>query len=179
MFQEKQTQPLIAGLKTKMKHLYRILILGLLVQIFSACSLLPPANILPPKLGLSDLTLKEFSLSEVTFMAILAADNPNAFAMPLSDTRLELLLLGQSVATGVTKTRKIELGASGSTPVPVEFTVSTSKVLAMLRQVGKTPFSPLSYQLKGDTKWGVLGLPLSFERRGDLDALKKLSDLVR
>jgi LEA14-like dessication related protein len=162
-----------------MKRLHRILILVLLVPIFSACGILPPSNILPPKLGLSDLGLKEFSLSEVTFTATLAADNPNAFAMPLSDTRLELLLLGQSIAAGVTKTSKIELAASGSTPVPVEFTVSTSKVLAMLRQVGKTPLSQLSYQLKGDTKWGVLGIPLSFDRKGDLDALKKLSDLVR
>lgn len=162
-----------------MKRLYRILVLGLLIQFFSACGILPPANILPPKLGLSDLALKDFSLNEITFTATLAAENPNAFAMPLSDTRLELLLLGQSVATGITKTSKIDLAASGSTPVPVEFTVSTSKVLSMLKQVGKTPLSQLSYQLRGDTKWGVLGLPLSFDRKGDLDALKKLSELVR
>jgi hypothetical protein len=61
----------------------------------------------------------------------------------------------------------------------MEFTVSTGKLVGLLRQVGRGQWSQLSYQLKGDTKWGMLGIPLSFGRKGDFDALKKLSEILR
>jgi LEA14-like dessication related protein len=162
-----------------MRLIFRFFLLGLLSQLILACGIIPPSNTLPPKLSFSDLGIKEFGFNEIKFTATLAADNPNAFAMPLADTRLELFLLGQSIATGITQSSKIELAASKATPVPVEFTVSTSKVLGLLKQVGRTNWSQLSYQLKGDSKWGALGVPLSFDRKGDFDALKKLGELVR
>jgi hypothetical protein len=99
--------------------------------------------------------------------------------MPLAETRLEVLLLGQSVASGITQTNKIELAASKATPIPMEFTVSTANILSLFRQNGRNQWGSLSYQLKGNTKWGPLGLPLNFERKGDFDALKKLSELIR
>jgi LEA14-like dessication related protein len=162
-----------------MKLTTQIIRLIFLFQLLGACGILPPANVLPPRLSLTDLGISAFSMNEIKFTATVAADNPNNFAMPLSDTRLELLLLGQSVATGVTQGGRIELAASRATSVPVEFTVSTGKVMAALRQLGRGQWDQLSYQLKGDTKWGALGIPLSFERKGNFDALKKLSDLIR
>ena len=163
-----------------MKKLYfRVIVMALLCQWMIACGIVPPSNTLPPKLGLSDLGIKEISFNEVKFTALVTADNPNAFTMPLANTRLELWLVGQSIATGNTQSTKIELAASKTTPVPMEFTVSTAKVVGVLRQVGKGQWTQLSYQLKGDTQWGVLGLPLSFERQGNFDALKKLGELIR
>jgi LEA14-like dessication related protein len=165
-----------------MKSINRRLKLAIITALgltMLACGVLPPANILPPKLGLSDLGIKSLSLSEIHFTATLSADNPNAFALPLADTKLELILLGQSIATGITQGGKIEIAASKATPVPVEFTVSTAKMLSLLRQLGRAQWSQLSYQLKGETKWGALGIPLNFDRKGDFDAVKKLSELIR
>ena len=162
-----------------MKFRSRLILIALASQWVLGCGILPPSNILPPKLGLSDLGIKAVSLNEIKLSATVSADNPNAFSMPLSDTRLELLLLGQSIATGITEGSKVELAASKTTAVPMEFTISTGKLMSLLRQVGRGQWSQLSYQLKGDTKWGALGVPLAFERKGDLDALKKLSELMR
>lgn len=162
-----------------MQRLFQNVFISLLIPLVFGCGLVPPSNTLPPKLGLSDLAIKELGLSEIKFIATVAADNPNTFTMPLANTKLELLLFGQSIATGITQSNKIELAASTATPVPVEFIVSTAKIVNLLRQIGRGQGSQLSYQLKGNTQWGPLGIPLSFERKGDFDAVKKLGELVR
>jgi LEA14-like dessication related protein len=167
-------------LKDLMMNIFlRLCAASLFAHFLLACGILPPSNIVAPRLGLADLSIKSLSLSEVKFQAIVVADNPNTFALPLADTKLELILLGQNIATGTSQNSKIELAASTATEVPMEFTVSTGKLVGLLRQVGRGQWSQLSYQLKGDTKWGMLGIPLSFGRKGDFDALKKLSEILR
>jgi LEA14-like dessication related protein len=163
-----------------MDHRRKLLALLIVVPLFGGCSsLVPPSDIKAPTLGLTDLSIKELGLSEVRFTALVAANNPNKFSLPLSDTRLELFLMGQSIATGFTQNAKMELAASQATQVPVEFAVSTSKVLGLLKQVTRAQWSQLSYQIKGEAKWGALGLPMNFDKKGDLDAFKKLSELIR
>ena len=158
----------------------RLLAPALAGMTLAACSAIaPPADLKAPSLGFQSLGIKELGLSQIVFTATLSADNPNSYTLPLSDTRLELFLLGERVATGTTPGGKIELPGQRSTSVPLEFTVSTTQVLGLVRQLGKGNWAQLSYQLKGDAKWGVLGLPVSFERKGDLDALRKLQDMIR
>lgn len=146
----------------------------------AACSaVVPPPGMKPPSLTIQSLGIKELGLNQIVFSVMLNANNPNSHTMPLSDARLELSLLGEKIASGTTPTGKFELAAGGSTSLPVEFTVPTRQVISLVRRLGQGNWAQLSYELKGQARWGVLGLPVSFERKGELDALRKLNDMIR
>jgi hypothetical protein len=72
-------------LKDLMMNIFlRLCAASLFAHFLLACGILPPSNIVAPRLGLADLSIKSLSLSEVKFQAIVVADNPNTFALPLS-----------------------------------------------------------------------------------------------
>lgn len=144
----------------------------------AACGMLPPPDLKSPKLDISDLSVLKLGLSELRFGLTLRADNPNDVDLPLSNLRFDLELLEQPFATGVVTESKVVIPRRGTKDVPVEFTVPTSRLLDLLKQVPRSDFAKLSYRLRGGAAWGWSGFPLSFEKRGDLDALRSLRELI-
>lgn len=88
-------------------------------------------------------------------------------------------LLGQPFASGTLIDRAVTLPRLGSRTVPVEFTVPTARLLNLLRRVRIGDLSSLGYRLRGSATWGYTGIPLDFDRQGDLEVLRRFSDLLR
>jgi LEA14-like dessication related protein len=141
----------------------------------SGCSYIPPMNLKSPELAFSDLSISDISLEKVKFVVTVAAQNPNDVDIPLSNMKFDLNLMETSVATGAAL-KDVSLPKKGSADVPIEFTVGTSQLLGLLKQVNFRDLGKLSYSLKGSAQWNNGPFNIPFERKGDLSMLKKFTD---
>ena len=60
----------------------------------------------------------------------------------------------------------------------MEFTVPTARLVDLLGAAASGGLWNLSYRLHGSAGWGWSGYPVTFDKRGDLDALRRLRDLL-
>jgi LEA14-like dessication related protein len=146
-----------------------------LTSVQWGCSVIPPLNLKSPELAFSDLSISDMSLDKIKFVVTVAAQNPNDIDIPLSNMKFDLNLLETSVGTG-TALKDVNLPKKGSAEVPIEFTVGTSQLLGLLKQVNFRDLGKLSYSLKGSANWNNGPFSIPFERRGDLSMLKKFTD---
>ncbi len=147
--------------------------------LLAGCNALPPADLKPPRLDFSDFRIEELGLSEIRFVLAVATENPNETAIPLRNIDFGLELLGQPFADGSVLDREVTLPALGARTIPVQFTVPTSRLLKLLRTLRSAEPAQWSYRLVGSATWGWSGFPLRFDRRGDLEALRELEELLR
>ncbi|RPH66657.1 MAG: hypothetical protein EHM83_03445 [Burkholderiales bacterium] len=56
---------------------------------------------------------------------------------------------------------------------------AAAPLLDLLWCVRVGDLSSLGYRLRGSATWGYTGTPLNFERLGDLELLRRFSDLLR
>lgn len=150
----------------------------------SGCNAIPPMNLKSPEVGFSDLAISDIGLSQVKFVVTVDAKNTNDVDIPLSDAKFELSLMGNSFANGVAKETAIVIPKNSSRAIPIEFTVPTSQIIDAVKKVvskdpGAQPLQNFNYVLKGSARWGSGPFTVPFERKGDLSALKKLTDLLR
>jgi LEA14-like dessication related protein len=139
------------------------------------CSAIPPLNLKSPELAFSDLSISDIGLDKIKFVVTVAAQNPNDVDIPLSNMKFDLNLLETSVGTGQAL-KDVNLPKKGSAEVPIEFTVGTSQLLGLLKQVNFRDLGKLSYSLKGSANWNNGPFSIPFERKGDLSMLKKFTD---
>jgi LEA14-like dessication related protein len=99
----------------------------------------------------SEIGLRDFGLSEVRFKVRLKARNPNEVDVPLTNMRADLGLFGTPFATGVVPAGTVYLPRHGSQWVPLEFRVSTLRVLDLVRQARGMDWSLLSYGIRGSS----------------------------
>lgn len=147
--------------------------------LLSACNALPPADLKPPRLTFSDFHIEELGLSETRFVLAIDTGNPNEVEIPLRNVDFALELLGQPFADGTALERTVTLPALGERTIPVRFTVPTARLVGLLRKLQDAAPTQWNYRLSGSATWGSSGLPLRFERRGDLEALRELGELLR
>lgn len=147
--------------------------------LLAGCHALPPADLKPPRLAFSDFRIEELGLSEIRFMLAVDAANPNGIAIPLRNIDFGLELLGRPFADGSVLDREVTLPALGTRTIPVEFTVPTARLFELLRSLRSAGPAQWSYRLSGSATWGWSGIALRFDRRGDLDVLRELDELLR
>ena len=145
----------------------------------AACGVLPPADLKPPRLRFSDLRITELGPSEIRFVLGVDTENPNDVDVPLRNVGFQLDLLGQPFASGAVIDRAVTLPRTGTKTVPVEFTVPTARLLDVLRRARGSDLSSLGYRLRGSASWGRTGIPLDFDRQGNLEVLRNFADLLR
>jgi LEA14-like dessication related protein len=155
--------------------------LGPWIALSAGCAtVLPPANLKAPEIALNDFSVGRFDLKEMLFDLKLNLKNPNAVALPLSNLRLELALLGVPVAFGQGPSGSFTIPANGSSIVPMQLSVPFGKITESMRSLRQNPSAEQPYQLKGSVAWGPLGLALNFERKGNIrDLLSKFLPQAR
>lgn len=147
--------------------------------LLAGCNALPPADLKPPRLAFSDFRIGELGLSEIRFVLAIDTENPNTVEIPLRNIDFTLEVLDRPFADGSVPDREVTLPALGARTIPVQFTVPTSRLIALLRSLRSAEPAQWSYRLAGSATWGWSGLPLRFDRRGDLEALRELGGLLR
>lgn len=157
----------------------RLLIAAASLCWLAACNALPPADLQSPRLRFGEFRIADLGLSEIRFVLAVDTENPNDVDVPLRNLDFELELLEQPFASGRVLERALTLPALGVRSVPVEFTVPTTRLVDVLRRARSADLSEMSYRLAGSASWGWSGIPLRFDRRGSLDVLRGLADLLR
>lgn len=157
----------------------RIMFVGPAIAVLAACNALPPADLKSPRLGFADFRIADLGLTDIRFVVTVETENPNDIDVPLHDLDFELDLLGEPFAQGTVIDRVLTLPARGTRAVPVEFTVPTARLIGLLRSIRGADFAQWNYRLAGKATWGWSGIPLTFDRRGDLEALRELTEIFR
>ncbi|MDT3677531.1 MAG: LEA type 2 family protein [Burkholderiaceae bacterium] len=147
--------------------------------LLAGCNALPPADLKPPRLAFADFRVEELGLNEIRFLLAVETDNPNDVAIPLRNVDFALELLDRPFADGKVLDREVTLPAFGVRTIPVQFTVPTARLLRLLRSLRSAEPAQWSYRLSGSATWGWSGLPLRFDRRGDLEVLREIDELLR
>lgn len=147
--------------------------------LLGGCGALPPPNLEAPRLRFSDFHIEELGLGEIRFVLAVDTENPNDVAIPLRNIDFALELLGRPFADGTVLERAMTLPALGERTIPVRFTVPTSRLLALLRELRTVEPASWGYRLSGTASWGWSGFPLRFDRSGDLEVLRELGELLR
>ena len=143
-----------------------------------ACNAISPLNLKSPELSFSDISVGDIGLSKVKFIVTVNAQNANDVDIPLSDLKFNLALMDNQFATGVVNETATIIPKKGSKAIPIEFTVGTSQLIDMVRKLNIKELGSFTYKLNGSAKWGSGPFSIPFERKGDLQALKKLSDML-
>ena len=139
----------------------------------------PRRRALLEMLGFSDFRIDELGLSEIRFMLAVDTENPNHVDIPLRNIDFALELLGRPFADGTVLDRAVTLPALGERAIPVRFTVPTSRLIRLLRDLRTAEPAQWGYRLSGSATWGWSGLPLRFDRSGDLEVLREFDELLR
>lgn len=147
--------------------------------VLAACNAVPPADLKAPRLRFADFDIVELGLSEIRFMLAVDTENPNDIDIPLRNLDFAIELLGAPFASGTAFDRAVTLPALGARTVPVEFTVPTSRLISLLREAKLAEPAQWSYRLSGSATWGWSGIPLRFDRHGDLEALRELAKVLQ
>lgn len=146
--------------------------------LLAACNVIPPVNLKSPELSFSDISVGDIGLSKVKFVVTVTAQNTNDVDIPLSDMKFNLALMDNQFATGVVNEAITIIPKKSSKAIPIEFTVGTSQLIDMARKLNIKELGSFTYKLNGSAKWGSGPFSIPFERKGDLQALKKLSDML-
>jgi hypothetical protein len=145
----------------------------------TACgSLLPPADLRPPTVAFSDLSIDSVSAERVRFTVRVATQNPNTIDIPLSNLYFDLSILGRPLALGKVAEQRFVLPAGGQKDLPLSFDVATADLRAVLARMVSGPMPETVWELKGTVNWGASPLPLPFSRRGDASSLRRLRELL-
>lgn len=162
-----------------MNHRRRAYLAAAGTALLAGCNALPPADLKPPRLSFADFRVEELGLSEIRFLLAVDTENPNDVEIPLRNVDFALELLGRPFADGKVLEREVTLPALGDRTIPVQFTVPTARLLRLLRSLRSAQPAQWSYRLSGSATWGWSGVALRFERRGDLDVLREIDELLR
>lgn len=152
-----------------------LLLIG--VMTVTGCATLPPPNLVSPAVSLAEISLKDIGLSEVSFEAMIEAHNPNDVDVPMSNMRADLELFGVPFATGVAPFGTVMLPRRSAQLVPMEFRVSTLKVLDSIRLARTLDWSKLGYKVRGTANWADSTVAIPFGRDGSLEVIKRAMEV--
>lgn len=156
----------------------RTLLALCVVAPLGACGVLPPLNLEAPSVSVSDLSIGDVGLENVRFVLTLDTENRNDVEVPLTDLVFDLDLFGRPFASGRSAQRRITLARNARTAVPIEFSVSTMRLLDLLRDFRIDRDWSAAYRLRGSAAWGSSPFPIRFERTGNLEALRRLGSVL-
>jgi LEA14-like dessication related protein len=140
----------------------------------SGCNIIPPSNLKSPDLSFSDLKVADVGLDKIKLIVTLAARNPNEVDIPISNMKFDLTLMQTNVGSGTPSAKDVLLPKGQLVNVPVEFTLSTSQVLGMFKQLKVQDLNRLQYGLKGTAQWNNGPFNIPFQRNGEFSLMKSL-----
>ena len=138
----------------------------LTISLFSACSTLgskPEA----PTVTLAGLKIVSADFFEQRFALDLRLQNPNDFTLPIRGMSYDLVLNGNSFASGVSAD-KVDVPALGETVVRVESVTNLFSLYRQLQQLGESSEKGVEYQLKGNISLVNRALKLPFNKQGEI-----------
>ncbi len=142
----------------------------------SGCAGLPPADMIPPRVSVADVSFDQVGLTDIALTVTLELENPNVYELPLTDLRAELELLGRSFGSGWAREVSSVVPAKGRRTVPLAFNVPTTRLVDLLRAFRLGDAQRVGYRLSGSARWGEHGVRVPFERSGDLQAWSRALD---
>lgn len=145
----------------------------------SSCGLLPPLGLKAPQFSVSDFRVVDIGLSQVRFAVTVAVFNPNAVVLPISSLVVDVEVLERPLGQGTARESLLELAAQRSTDVPIDFVVPTARVRELFRALRSADTSRFGYVVRGSARWGADGITLPFRRDGELQGLRRLSELLQ
>lgn len=148
------------------------------LALLVACNAAPPLGLIPPRVDVADVSIRDVGFTELRFVVTVRADNPNEIDLPLSGLTFDLDLLGRPFATGIAAEPRLTLPARTVREVPIDFTVPTTRLVDLVGAAATGGLSNLSYRLRGRAGWGWSGFPISFEKSGNLDVLRRIREVL-
>ncbi len=143
--------------------------------LLGACSGLPPAGVVAPKLAVRDVSIVSFRGDELRLRVDVDAENPNPRDIPLADLKLDLELLGLHAASARALEPVVTLPASASRIVTLDVSVPARRLgELLLRAAREGDARAVPYRLTGSAAWGTDGVPLPFQRSGTIDLAERL-----
>jgi LEA14-like dessication related protein len=149
-------------------------VLTLVGVMQSGCNIIPPRDLKSPELALSDLKVVNVGVENIKLIVTLAARNPNEVDIPISNMKFDLTLMQTMVGSGTPSTKDVLLPKGQLVNVPVEFTLGTSQVLSLLKQLKVQDLNRLQYGLKGTAQWNNGPFNIPFQRNGEFSLMKSL-----
>jgi LEA14-like dessication related protein len=146
--------------------------------MIGGCGVLPSLNLKSPKLSVADFEFTDIGLDQIGFNLTVLADNPNDSDITLNNLKFDLDIWDLPFTSGVAREAALTLPARASKRIPIEFKVSTARLIDLVKSARNRDPMTLNYRLKGSATWGSWGWPVSFERSGDLKVLRRLIDLL-
>ncbi len=163
-------------------RLIRFAAISLLLGSFwlaTGCAHLPPPGLDAPELSISEIQISEFSVAQIRFSLSVTARNPNDVVLPFSRLDMDLELLGQPFAKGRAKEEYFELPPRSLSIVPIDFVVPTARVRTFFRSLSQGDAGRFDYRLKGSANWGKDGILLPFDKKGEMQTMKRLIELLQ
>lgn len=140
-----------------MNYFKRVLMIVVLLSIVSGCAYFRlPYGINKPSLTLVDITLKNASLLEQTFVAELRIENPNDFNLPIDNVDIELALEDQTLGEGTTS-QDFVVPANGEATFKMKIHTHMLSNLVALKKIVDAKPDHINYRLTGSID---VGLPL-------------------
>ncbi len=144
----------------------RKLTLLLIALITASCSSLF-LGMESPRIHLANLEMKESTLFEQNFLAILRVQNPNNVDIPVTGLKFDLEINGKHFATGLSSTETL-IPRLGSTTIEVAATSTLLSIIRQLNSLREEGKKTVDYRLSGKLHTSALR-SLSFKYTGDID----------
>jgi LEA14-like dessication related protein len=142
-----------------------LVVLAAVLLAGCATGLRPPE---PPGVALESLRMVEAGLLSQRFELRLRLTNPNAVALPVTGLVYTLAISEVEIGDGVARP-EASIPAYGETVVDLSLTTRTLGIVDLVRTWERETPETVPYRIEGRLDPGGFRLPVSFERRGEVD----------
>lgn len=149
------------------KILCALLSLGLLLGV-SGCSSVATDDLQDPLVRLLKVDVVKAKLLEQKFVLRFRIDNPNDLSLPVRFLRYKVRLNGVPLAEGESD-RDFVIPAKGHQVFEIPVRTNLWRHLKQIVNLLEDPNKPISYQLQGEVKTGLMfGRSVHLERNGEI-----------
>ena len=144
------------------------LLLPLTLLCVTACATVPP-DIEPPKIGIANITPKDFAIFEQVFDVQIRIQNRNDQELGIDGLRFDVDLNDKEFGNGMSG-QQVTVPRFGSEVVNVEVITGLGSFLRQFQELNKSGVGKLRYRLKG-TAFVVSPsrFKLPFDEKGEVD----------
>jgi len=149
------------------KIICALLSLGLLLG-FAGCSSLVSDELQDPSVRLLKVDVIKAKLLEQKFVLHFRIDNPNDISLPVRFLRYKVKLNGVPLAEGESD-HDLTIPAKGHQNFAIPVRTNLWRHLKQIVNLLEDPSEPISYQLQGEVKTGLMfGRSVHLERNGEI-----------
>ena len=141
----------IANLRRSPSALPMLVGLFIWSLLSSGCAALPGSKPIPPTVKVSDVNIVKLGISTMELAFTLDVFNPNNYDLPINTLEFVASTDEQVVANGQSN-EPVVLSPGGSTPLVVNVSAKTSRLLSKLMAASRSPDSTLDYNVTGFVK---------------------------